>query len=85
MLLITLKPPAGLLHAGKGGNIILDFFSELVKVSLRHGYEDVERIFLVAALSYGSHSFICGALVGIYCLFSPPPPPPGFSPVISST
>lgn len=46
-----------------------------MKVSLRHGYEDVERIFLVAALSYGSHSFICGALVGIYCLFFSPPAP----------
>lgn len=33
MLLITSSPPAGLVHAGKGGNIILDFWS-CVKVSL---------------------------------------------------
>lgn len=32
MLLITSSPPAGLVHAGKGGNIILDLWS-CVKVS----------------------------------------------------
>lgn len=65
MLLITLRPPAGLLHVGKGGNIILDFF-ELVKVSLRRHYNIILPPCFFIWLSFLDLKSTC-LPQGIYC------------------
>lgn len=51
MLLITSSPPAGLVHAGKGGNIILDFWG-CVKVSLRSRHRVVITYFPLLGSQY---------------------------------
>lgn len=67
MLLITSSPPAGLVHAGKGGNIILDFWSR-AKVSLRSRNNRFSPLCL-SILDFHSTS-APGGVSG--ALFSPP-------------
>lgn len=77
MLLITLKPPAGLLHAGKGGNIILDFFLSWGKLAYAtatrtwSGYFSWPRSHMALIPSFAEHLWE-------FTAFSSPPRPPVF-------